>query len=63
MTQFGVRSRYFPSWAENNRGNLSQESRLPSRDLKPGVPEYKAVVAFIRPRRLGASREVALHSA
>jgi hypothetical protein len=31
--------------------NLSQDSRPPVRDLKPGAPEYKAGVLATRPRR------------
>jgi hypothetical protein len=63
VTKCGVKSQHFPSWAEKTRGNLSQESRLSSRDLKPGLPEYKTEVVFTRPQRLEVSCEVALHSA
>jgi hypothetical protein len=31
--------------------NLSQDTRSPSRDLKPGPPEYEAGVLTTRPRR------------
>jgi hypothetical protein len=31
--------------------NLSQDSRSPGRDLKPGPPEYEAGVLTTRPRR------------